>query len=214
MDIQEIYNKYKLMPNLQLHQLRVATVGKIICDSIPNFKETKDVIGACLLHDMGNIIKFDLNYYPDFLKPKGFEYWQKIKEEYIQKYGKDEHIATQKIISELTDSKKIKEYADQVGFSKLQETKENSSLAKKICAYSDMRVGPHGIVSIEERVIDGKKRYEGREDKLMDLDQYEILTNALSEIEKQIFETSTILPTYITNDLINEKIIELKNFEI
>lgn len=214
MDIQEIYNKYKLMPNLQLHQLRVATVGKIICDSIPNFKETKDVIGACLLHDMGNIIKFDLNYYPNFLKPEGFEYWQKIKEEYIQKYGKDEHIATQKIISELTDSRKIKEYADQVGFSKLQETKEDSSLAKKICAYSDMRVGPHGIITIEERVIDGKKRYEGREDKSMNLNQYEILTNALGEIEEQIFKTSTILPTYITNDLINEKIVELKNFKI
>lgn len=120
MTVREIYNNYKIMPTLRLHQLRVAAVGQIICDSIPDFKDTKEVVVTCLLHDMGNIIKFDLNYFPEFLKPEGLEYWQKVKEEYIQKYGNDEHHATQSIIAELLNSGKIRECADQVGFSKLQ----------------------------------------------------------------------------------------------
>jgi 5'-deoxynucleotidase YfbR-like HD superfamily hydrolase len=57
------------MRNLQLHQLRVAAVGQIICESIPDFDETEEVVTTCLLHDMGNIIKFDLNYFPEFLEP-------------------------------------------------------------------------------------------------------------------------------------------------
>lgn len=214
MTAQEAYDNYKITPALQLHQLRVAAVGQILCDSIPDFKETKEVVTTCLLHDMGNIIKFDLNYFPEFLKPEGLEYWQKIKDEYIQKYGNDEHHATQSIIAELVDSEKIKEYANQVGFSKLQETEREKSLAKKICAYSDMRVGPHGVISIEERVADGRKRYEGRKDKAIGSDNYEVLTNALKEIEKQIFEKATINPETITDDLVNQKMAELRGFVI
>jgi hypothetical protein len=214
MTVQEIYDNYKIMPTLQLHQFRVAAVGQILCDLIPGFKETKEVVTTCLLHDMGNIIKFDLNYFPEFLEPEGLEYWQRVKDEYIQKYGNEEHFATKNIVAELVDSEKIKEYVDQVGFSKLQETKEDSSLVKKICAYSDMRVGPYGIISIEERVADGRKRYEGRKDKLIGSDQFEIQANALKEVERQIFEMAVGKPNDINDILVNEKIAELKSFII
>jgi len=214
MTAQEAYDTYKIMPTLQLHQLRVAAVSQILCDSIPDFKDTKEVVTTCLLHDMGNVIKFDLNYFPEFLKPEGLEYWQKVKDEYIQKYGHDEHHATQSIIAELVDSEKVKEYADQVGFSKLQETESEKSLAKKICAYSDMRVGPHGVVSIEERVNDGRKRYEGRKDKAIGSDRYEVLADALKEVERQIFETATMKPEDITDELVTEKVAELRSFVI
>ena len=71
MTILEIYEKYKIMPQLRTHMLRVAAVGKIVCDAVNEkvkqnrgeFVNTKNVVTACLLHDMGNIIKFDLNYF-------------------------------------------------------------------------------------------------------------------------------------------------------
>jgi len=81
----EIYREYRLMPSLSLHQLRVAAVAKLICDSFKERIDTNNVVLACLYHDMGNIIKFDLNYFPEFTKPEGLEYWQKIKEDYIKK---------------------------------------------------------------------------------------------------------------------------------
>ena len=46
-----------------------------------------------LLHDLGNIVKFDLEKYPDFLgkeKPR-LEYWKKVQKEVREKYGSDDH---------------------------------------------------------------------------------------------------------------------------
>lgn len=214
MIIQEIYNKYKITPALQLHQLRVAAVGQILCNLVPDFEDESEVVTTCLLHDMGNIIKFDLNYFPEFLEPEGLEYWQKIKDEYIQKYGNDEHHATQKIIAELVNSEKIKKYADQVGFSKLENTQKQKSLAKKICVYADMRVGPYGVISIQERVADGRKRYEGRKDKAVGSDKFEFLAQALKEVERQIFERVSIKPEDVTDDVVSKRIVELRHFEI
>src|SRR5437899_3061825 len=96
--ISDIYNKYKIMPTLQKHMLRVAAVASLICDSIGLPVDRESVIAACLVHDLANIIKFRMNVIPEFFKPEGVEYWQKIKEEYIGKYGEDEHEATIKII--------------------------------------------------------------------------------------------------------------------
>lgn len=214
MIIQEIYDKYKITPALQLHQLRVAAVGQILCNLVPDFEDESEVVTTCLLHDMGNIIKFDLNYFPEFLEPEGLEYWQKIKDEYIQKYGNDEHHATQKIIAELVNSEKIKQYADQIGFSKLEETQKQESLAKKICVYADMRVGPYGVISTQERVADGRKRYEGRKDKALGSNKFEVLAKALKEIEREIFETLAIEPEDVTDEVVNKKIEKLKYFEI
>ena len=89
MKIQKIYDDYKIMPQLQLHQLRVAGVASIIVD---NFQEKLDkdaIVSAALLHDMGNIIKFNLNFFPDALEPEGLDHWQSVKDEFILKYGPD-----------------------------------------------------------------------------------------------------------------------------
>ena len=49
------------MPSLQLHMYRVTAVASRIVD---NWKgqnlDKKEIIIACLLHDIGNIIKFKL----------------------------------------------------------------------------------------------------------------------------------------------------------
>lgn len=214
MTAQEIYEKYKIMPTLQLHQLRVAAVGQVLCNAIFEFEDEEEVIATCLLHDMGNIIKFDLNYFPEFLKPEGLEYWQKIKDEYIQKYGNEEHRATQTIVAEITHSETIFKCVNQIGFSKLQETEKDESFVKKICAYADMRVGPHGVIPIEERLADGRKRYEGRKDKAVGSDKFEILAHALKGVERQIFEVATIKPDDITDELVNIRIEELRSFKI
>ena len=157
--ILEIYSKYKIMPNLQEHQLRVTAVAKQICDSISMTLNIEDVVSICLVHDMGNIIKFNLIYFPDFLQPEGLEYWQKVKDEFIEKYGKDEHLATEKICEEIGLSKKQMEYLKYIGFTKVEEVLSIGSLEQKICCYADQRVGPLGVISIDERLQEGSKRY-------------------------------------------------------
>src|SRR3954471_17109842 len=111
--VSEIYSKYKIMPALQQHQLRVAAVAAIICDSLPGI-DKEAVITACLFHDMGNIIKSDLSYFPEFTKPEGIVYWGKVKQDYIRKYGRDEHTATIAIAKEIGLPEKVMNCLDAI----------------------------------------------------------------------------------------------------
>ena len=62
MTISQIYNKYSIPINLKKHMLRVAAVGKIICDNTKDIKINKNlIIKTLLLHDIGNILKFDFS---------------------------------------------------------------------------------------------------------------------------------------------------------
>lgn len=208
-EILSIYSEYKIMPTLQQHQLRVAAVAKQICDSISFSLDKEGIIKVCLLHDMGNIIKFDLNYFPDFVKPEGLEYWESIKKEYIDKYGTEEHIATEKICTEIGLSEKEKSYLNSVGFSRVKKALASNSLEQKICCYSDQRVGPHGTLSIQDRLVDGRKRYEGRKEKAMISEQFEELALALKKLEEEIFSYSNLKPEDINDNSVEPVISEL-----
>ena len=196
-----------------MHQLRVASVAKIICDSIENFAETDNVVIACLLHDMGNIIKFELGYFPEFLKPEGLAYWQNVKDEYIAKYGKNEVEATHMIVKEIGVSPKVFEYVNQVGFTRFKET-ETSPLPAQICAYADMRVGPHGVLSLDGRLLDGKKRYGGKTESSFGPQKFNALVESIKTVEEKIFQTAKIKPEAITDESIAPLLQNLKNFEI
>jgi len=49
------------MPQLDEHQLTVAAVADFICAHFNGNINRNNIVKACLLHDMGNIIKFDLS---------------------------------------------------------------------------------------------------------------------------------------------------------
>ena len=177
-------------------------MAKQICDAIAEPLDKEGVVDVCLVHDMGNIIKFDLTYFPDFVQPEGLEYWQGVKDEYIQKYGPEEHVATEMICKEIGLSDTQIEYLEAVGFSRVKKAFASESLEKKICCYADQRVGPRGVLSVQERLIDGRKRYEGRKDKAMVLDQFEELAVALQALEQEIFSHISIVPTDISDESI------------
>src|SRR5690242_14147552 len=101
MGIADIYLQYKILPFLQLHQLRVAAVAVQICRSLSVEVDTNSATVASLLHDMGNILKFDFQAYPSAFEPEGISYWKRVQDEYRAKYGNDEHDATLTIAREL-----------------------------------------------------------------------------------------------------------------
>jgi 5'-deoxynucleotidase YfbR-like HD superfamily hydrolase len=72
MIIQDIYNSFKILPSLQLHMLRVAAVTQEVCKQIytqlPVTSET--LITIALLHDLGNLVKFDMTLFPDLFEPE------------------------------------------------------------------------------------------------------------------------------------------------
>jgi hypothetical protein len=209
--ITKIYEKYKIMPTLQEHQLRVAAVAKQICDNLTVPVNEETVIKACLLHDMGNILKFDLTKFPEFLEPEGATFWEGVKKEYIHNFGNDEHDASIAIAKELPVSEEVLKNIDSIGFDKAEENKKGA-IETQACAYSDMRVGPYGIISLEERLDDLRKRYQSRANyslsKSMKRDQ------ALRDIEINIFKDSKIMPKDITNKSVAPIIEQLRTYEI
>jgi len=201
--IQEIYNEYKIVLNLQEHQIRVAAVGAAICEHLDAPVDTDSVIKALLLHDMGNIIKFKLGQsrqlFPERFTEGKLEYWQQVQREFIEKYGKDEHQATLIIMKELGVDQKIENLVECVGFLTGSENAMSSSLERKICAYSDMRVSPHGVVLLEDRIADLHKRYDGFRGYENDM-LVEKFDNALRVIEQQIFSHCSIFPGDVTEE--------------
>ncbi len=212
--ISEIYEKYKIMPNLQAHMLRVTAVASLICDSYDEQLPKEEIVTACLLHDMGNIIKSRLDYFPEFLEPQGMEYWQKVQNEYIERYGKDEHHATLEIMKEINVSQDIIALVDNIEFSQVCELCDNGDIPNKIICYSDNRVSPHGVVSLVERIDEAKKRYENKESFKRTESERVKLVFCIKEIEKQIFAKCKIKPEDINNESIAPVISELSNYVI
>lgn len=193
--------------------LRVAAVAAQICDSlaVPVKKDT--IIGACLLHDMGNILKFKFDFV-DFPQefyggPEGVVYWQSVQNEYIQKYGTHEDEITLKIVKELRVFGEVEDLLGKILSPAIKDPLTDFVLEPYICKYADTRVGPHGVLPLKSRLIDEwKKRDPVR------AANADILYKIFSGVEKQIFSQTKIVPESITDASITSYIEKLKNFNL
>lgn len=211
----EIYERYKILPNLQLHQLRVAAVGKIICDNFQETVHADDVILACLFHDMGNILKFDLGVFPETLEPQGLEYWERVKKEFAEKYGTEQHSATESIAREIGLPESVVGLIGMIRFGALERIPSERAWEPKIVEYGDCRVAPYGVVQVRERFADGRKRYLHRFPTVAENDaHYDLLTNAGYGLERQIFANTVIRPEDITDDAAAPLIEELWEYAV
>ena len=214
----EIYAAYRIPPNLQLHQLRVAAVAKTICDSLRQTVDTRAVVLASLFHDMGNIIKFD------FALPLGdsaedIPKWRAVQREFIERYGTDEHAATKEIAKEIGIPIDVMRIVDSFGFKKMENMRDMLPLEYKIAEYSDLRVAPTGVVSLDERIAEGRARYLRRTDHekhgmTADEGKHQILLEAAHEIERQIFALSSIKPEDITDESVQATVNELRSYAV
>lgn len=197
--IKEIYELYNIPLNLQEHQLQVASVASWIVDHWQGIPiEKGQIIYGALFHDMGNIIKF--NFSPEHT-PFNYTveeklYWEKIQKFFIEKYGTDVHHATQVIVKEIGDPHKISSIVGGLGFNQLPKLWEEKNIVSIIIQYADMRVSPHGITTIDNRLTDFYKRYELRPDFNEKYPYHEKSKQILHEIEKY-------LVTNTSNELIN-----------
>lgn len=212
--ISDIYVEQHIIRNLQEHQLRVAAVAKQICDAQPVPVKIDVVVRACLLHDMANILKFDFTSFPEFFEPEGKEYWQKIQQDVQKTYGSQEHAATLQIAREVGVDQTVIDLMDGVGFSHISATLHSQSMERKICCYADMRVGPWGVISVADRLADGKKRYANRPDHSLDPQVYERLVTDLYILEQAVFAQAKIQPADITDQSIQIDLQRLRSFSL
>lgn len=214
MKISEIYNQYQIPKNLQEHMYRVAAVGMTVTDFIKDSVPLdKDIITTTLLlHDMANIIKFSFD--GKVSTEEDVEHLKKVQQDFISKYGNEEHIATQTIARELHVPEKVINILQNTGSSKIHITTESTDWYRKVCSYADFRVAPYGIVTVNERFDDVVKRYEGREHVLSDIQKTEEKRNNCLILEKQIQEKSVFPLEEITDTKIESVLKKLFDYEI
>ncbi len=209
--VSQIYEEYKIFPRLQMHMLRVGAVAKLINQSLDESLDEELLITACVLHDMGNIVKSDFKVFSDF-SGQELEYWEIVKREFLEKYGKDDHEANAKILREIGINEKVVDLVSTNKFELICYLSEIEDVHKKILHYADGRVSPDGVLSYLDRMEEANRRYAhlsaGKE-----AERAQLISCGL-EIEKQIFAKCRIKPEDITDDVVAPIIEELKNFVI
>ncbi|MBP6866334.1 MAG: hypothetical protein KBC12_02200 [Candidatus Pacebacteria bacterium] len=161
MKIKERYEKYQIMPTLAEHMLRVGAVAKILTSQIKESGfPSKEIISACLLHDMGNIVKFDLDNVPAGLDIPNIEHWKEVQKKVIDQYGLDEHDATYQMAKDMGVSKVTLDAISNCGTAKAKKVLEEKSIPAMFVTYSDYHVAPTEIVTPEDRLNNILIRYK------------------------------------------------------
>ena len=209
MNIIEIYKKYHLPENLQMHMLRVAACSSLIIDNWTGVEiDNKAIIRVCLLHDMGNIVKIP----EDFSKDGEF---LKIRKKYFDKYGTNDHEINLEIGKQEGLTEKELTILDGKRSRKNEETLKSNSYERKICAYCDQRVAPDGVESIKERLEDAKVRYKNKPSSVWSNEEKaDHLIECSLGIEKQIMKYCKLKPEDINDVNIKEYIEKLKIYNI
>jgi len=211
--IGEIYEEYSIPPWLQEHMLRVSAVASVICDQLGDKVRKHEVVSACLVHDMGNIIKSKLEMFPDLLKDEAdLAHWQSVKKEYIEKYGEDEHVATMEIAKEAGILEETLKLVDRIGLSELSEVMDNGTIENKICIYSDLRIGIFGALSLKDRMDELVDRYKARG--RYDEEVFNQHRENLNTIEEELFGAIGFSPEDINDESISPTIEGLRNYKI
>lgn len=103
-DIRRVYDRFSVPPNLAEHMETVAQVVRVIRDHWQGEPIDWDfIIQAALLHDIGNIVKFDFEAHPEFLREEqaNIDHWKAVQRDIIARYGKDDHLASGNMLREL-----------------------------------------------------------------------------------------------------------------
>jgi hypothetical protein len=170
------------------------------------------LVKAALVHDLGNIVKFNFDKYPQFLgdEVKNIEFWKSKQKEIISKYGADDHEVTKKILIEIGFDNNSIAVISSKSFANAVETSKSNDWDQKILLYSDMRVLPDGISTLEARLDDIMSRmpqYYNRAD-------IQQLLGACRSIEKNLQDNVDLPLSSITDESMMHDNNELLSLEI
>lgn len=211
MTLEEIFGKYMILLNLQRHMLRVAGVGKVICDNASSIEiDSELVVKVLLLHDMGNILKVDFSRSDMFEDEdiKRLDEYKRTKEEFATKYGTNPEEATLQIIEEITSDRKIRALCEAGHWENTRKYVKKGSPEERVVLYSDMRVGPFGVISLKERFDDLKKR------RPKETEFFNRVLGDAEALENEIDKTTKIDVRNIDDQMVDGVAGELRQVEI
>lgn len=216
--IRDIYEKYQVPPWLQLHQLRVAAVGKMVAQGCAPDTDIDLIVSTCLLHDIGAIVKFDFG---SILQEKvrglcpsaDVPHWIAVQETIRARYGHKEHEASGNIIKEL-GFEKIEALFNDTGFSEMRRILAAGNLEAMVAQYADMRVGPYGILPLKDRVNEVIERYADVPSWKARVDESRTYLPLACEMETRLFDGIQLRPEGIDDVTAAPAVAALWEYEL
>lgn len=203
--ISQIYQQLGIPKHLQKHMLDTASICYLI--SLKTVKDFDTLVEEMLLHDVGNLLK---------LQPHEItcDLTRWIRDYLYNKFNGDDHLATNYIckLYGFTDDRiermNQKTLANNVNIAKIDDIKV------KIEAYCDQRVAPEGVVSLQERLEELKKRHSKIKGATLYGENAEKIIKAAFEIEEQVMKEANMSKESITKEKIENISKALINFKI
>lgn len=160
MKVKQIYKEYMVPQNLQEHMIRVAALAEIILAHWTSKKvDKKAVVHACLFHDIAKPMTFDPSKQTQFgMPPKNIAKLKELQKRIKEDYGTDEHHATVKICEDIGLISAAVKLVDNLEWKRVPKLLKENDIESLIPIYCDMRIGPKGILSLEERLKELKER--------------------------------------------------------
>jgi hypothetical protein len=199
--INSIYDQYSIPINLRNHMINVAAVAELLCDNCKELVDKEAIIETALIHDLGNFIKMDFSKKTQYIFderdiPK-IPFFKEKQKEFIAKYGGDTNKANIKIAKEINAPSKVIKILENDLY-KLDETKLKN-LDAVIFYYSDLRVSPTQITSMQERTDEYAKRYNILADKTR-LAYSEKFVVFAKKLEIELFKKMKIAPSDVNTN--------------
>ncbi len=194
MKISQIYTAYMIPKNLQEHMLRTASFAMILLENwIGESVEKEAIVQACVLHDIAKPMDFDLAKQAQFgMSQDEIDELEKLQIRLKRDYGDNEHQATVKICKKVGCTSTAVILVNNLKWSYVPRLMAKNDILSLIPIYCDMRIGPKGILSLDERIEDLKKR-EGNKD------SEEKATNG-RKLEALVTENTSLDLNSITDD--------------
>ena len=214
--ILRIYEKYGTPSNLQKHMLRAAALSSIICNSWKGPEIDRErIVTVMLLHDMGNVVKMNLTK-KEYLPPENqdISYLKDLQNKYITRYGTDDHIVTYNILAEMGLDKDYLWLVLNKIFINNEMIANSNNYELKICAYADQRTGPNGIVTLQERFDELRRRYGNNPQASINHPRAQYLIGSAYEIERQIMQYTSVDLSQVTDIEILLEIESLSKYRV
>lgn len=160
MRVRKVYNVYQTPKVLQEHMLRTAALAMVILESWIGIEVDKQsIIKACTIHDIAKPISFNLKKQTQFgMSVKDIEKLALLQIKLKAKYGRDEHYASIQIAKELNCKPNVIKLIDNLEWKLVPHFIKNNNINMLIPIYCDMRIGPWGILPLQTRLNELKKR--------------------------------------------------------
>lgn len=206
--VQQLYEQLQIPPNLQEHQLRVGALLKILCQNWQGEPlDSQSITLAGLFHDAANILKFDFSK-PALLgsEVKNLNHWRQVQTTIRQQYGDNIHLATLAMCREIYLSAEALRIIKDLEWDRTESVLKIHDWPVALAIYADMRVGPFGILSYQDRIFDLHTRKP--------LSNYQELLDLALQLETQLQTKISITITTVTDLDLEKHFSSLRNLAI